>query len=103
MCLKAKPFKPFVVNESLSKIWEKEEELNILKEKKQLKLKQSKSCLGLTMNDFIVQFENTKIKNLLKNNKMLYKKYKPSKIDLNSIKNFFDEIKRKNNIINNNN
>ena len=103
MCLKAKPFKPFVVNESLSKIWEKEEELNILKEKKQLKLKQSKSCLGLTMNDFIVQFENTKIKNLLKNNKMLYKKYKPSKIDLNSIKNFFDEIKRKNNDNNNNN
>ena len=55
------------------------------------------------MNDFIVQFENTKIKNLLKNNKMLYKKYKPSKIDLNSIKNFFDEIKRKNNDNNNNN
>ena len=102
MCLKAKPFKPFVVNEELSKLWEKEEENNILKEKKKLKLKQSKSCLGLTVNDFIVQFENTKIKNLLKN-KMIYKKYKPSKIDLNSIKNFFDEIKRKNNDNNNNN
>lgn len=96
MCLNAKPFKPFVVNESLSKIWEKEEEQYILK-KKQSKLKQSKSCLGLTMNDFIVQFENTKIKSLLKNNKMMYRKYKPSKIDLNSIKNFFDDIKRKNN------
>lgn len=102
MCLKAKPFKPFVVNESLSKIWEKEEEYNILK-KKQSKLKQSKSCLGLNVNDFIVQFENRKIKNLLKNNKMMYKKYKPHKIDLNSIKNFFDEIKRKNNSNDNNN
>jgi len=102
MCLNAKPFKPFVINESLSKIWEKEEEQYILK-KKQSKLKQSKSCLGLTMNDFIVQFENTKIKSLLKNNKMMYRKYKPSKIDLNSIKNFFDDIKRKNNSNYNNN
>ena len=102
MCLRANPFKPFAINESLKIKWEKEEEINILKQKKKLKLKPSLSCVSLSMNDFIIEFENNKLKKKLKNNNLFYNKYKPKRIDLKSIKSFFDKMKNINNNKNNN-
>ena len=96
MCLKAKPFRPFVVNENYNKMWKKEEELN----EKKLKMKKSVSIIGLSINDFIHQFENNNIKNVLKSKNAFYNKYKPKKIDINNIKSFFNEVR---NINNNNN
>ena len=94
MCLRGKPFRPYIINE---KIWEKEEEQKILKENKKIKLKQNYSCLGLSLKDFLIQFENSNIKKKLKNKNIICKKYKPKKIDLNCIKNFFDDMENINN------
>ena len=93
MCLKAKPFKPFVVSEAYNKMWEKEEE----QEKKRSKMRKSVSIRGLSVKDFINQFENKNIKKILNNKNIFHNKYKPKKIDVNNIKSFFNEIRNKNN------
>ena len=93
MCLKSNPFKPFVICESFKKKWEKEEEQNILRKKQTLKMKQNISGLKLSLNDFIVEFENTTLKKRLKIGNIFNKRYKPKKIDLNCIKSFFDEMR----------
>ena len=93
MCLKAKPFKPFVVSEAYNKMWEKEEE----QKKKRSKMRKSVSIRGLSVKDFINQFENKNIKKILNDKKIFLKKYKPKKIDVNNIKSFFNEMRNKNN------
>ena len=101
MCLKAKPFRPFVISESFTKIWEKEEQQKITSEKRQLKLKSSKSCLGLSLNDFVMKFENKKIRKIFKNKNLFLKRYRPKKIDISCIHSFFEEMKNENNEGNN--
>ena len=99
MCINAKPFRPFTISESLKKKWEKEEEQNLLKHNQKLKMKQSFSCFGLSLKDFICEFENTKIKKLIKNKNNKYNiKYRPKKVDLYSIKSFFSKMRTINNI-----
>ena len=93
MCLKAKPFKPFVVSEAYNKMWEKEEE----QKKKRSKMRKSVSIRGLSVKDFINQFENKNIKKILNDKNIFVKKYKPKKIDVNNIKSFFNEMRNKNN------
>ena len=93
MCLEAKPFKPFIVSEAYNKMWEKEEE----QKKKRSKMRKSISIRGLSVKDFINQFENKNIKKILNNKNIFHKKYKPKKIDVNNIKSFFNEIRNKNN------
>ena len=93
MCLKAKPFKPFVVSEAYNKMWEKEEE----QEKKRSKMRKSVSIRGLSVKDFINQFENKNIKKILNNKNIFHNKYKPKKIDVNNIKSFFNEMRNKDN------
>ena len=88
MCLTAKPFRPFIINE---KIWEKEEKIN-LKESKGPKMKTNYSCISLE--DFIIIFENANSKKGLKTRNISYKKYRPKKIDLNSINTFFKEMEK---------
>ena len=94
MCLESKPFKPFFISEEYIKLWENEEKEKLLKEKQKLKIKPSNDNIGFCLNDFLIEFENTKTKKIKNNVK--YKKYEPKKIDLNSIKNFFDKMKSKN-------
>ena len=94
MCLESKPFKPFFISEEYIKLWENEEKEKLLKEKQKLKIKPSNDNIGFCLNDFLIEFENTKTKKIKNNFK--YKKYEPKKIDLNSIKNFFDKMKSKN-------
>jgi hypothetical protein len=93
MCLKAKPFRPFIVNE---KIWEKEEK-NIFMQKKSSKLETNGHH---SLEDFLMHFENANIKKGLKKQNSLFRKYKPKKIDINSIKIFFNDMQ---NIKNDNN
>ena len=103
MCLNSNPFRPFVINESYNRKWKKEEEQIILRKKQSSKIKQKISGLKLSLNDFIVEFENTNMKKILKNNNNsnLFNKYKPKKMDLNCIKYFFEEMKNINNKYNN--
>ena len=91
MCLHGNPFRPFVINDSLNKIWQKEEELNHIKEKQKLKMKKSFSGYNIPLKVFIVEFENKNIRKLLKSRNIFYNKYKPKKIDINIIKSFFNE------------
>lgn len=56
-------------------------------------MKFNNSSIGLCLKDFIIEFENSKTKKYFKN--IMHKKYKPKKINLNIIKNFFDEMKLK--------
>ena len=100
MCLNAKPFRPFTISESYKKKWEKEEEQNLLRQKQKLKMKPSKSFYGLSLKDFIVEFENKNIKKLLRNKNKVCKKYNPKTIDLYSINTFFNKMKNINNNIN---
>ena len=93
MCLEAKPFKPFIVSEAYNKMWEKEEE----QKKKRSKMRKSISIRGLSVKDFINQFENKNIKKILNNKNIFHKKYKPKKIDVNNIKSFFNEMRNKDN------
>ena len=95
MCLESNPFKPFVICEEYKKFWEKEKQEKILKEQKKLKMKTSNGSIGFCLTDFIIQFENTKIKKINKN--LRNKKYEPKKIDLNSFRNFFNKMKNQNN------
>ena len=92
MCLHANPFRPFVINDSLNKIWQKEEELNYIKAKQKLKVKPSLSSYNISLKIFVVEFENKNVRKLLKNRNIFYNKYKPKKIDINSIKSFFNEM-----------
>ena len=91
MCLESKPFKPFVISENYKKIWEKEKQENILKEKRKLEMKPSNGSIGFTLNDFIIEVESTKFKGRNLNGKN--KKYAPKKIDVNSVISFFNEMK----------
>lgn len=91
MCLHGNPFRPFVINDSLNKIWQKEEKLNHIKEKQKLKMKKSFSGYNIPLKVFIVEFENKNIRRLLKNRNIFYNKYKPKKININIIKSFFNE------------
>jgi hypothetical protein len=100
MCLNSNPFRPFVINESYNRKWKKEEEQIILRKRQSSKMKQKISGLKLSLNDFIVEFENTNMKKILKNSN-LFNKYKPKKLDLNCIKYFFEEMKNINNKYNN--
>ena len=93
MCLESKPFKPFIVSEAYNKMWEKEEE----QKKKRSKMRKSISIRGLSVKDFINQFENKNIKKILNNKNIFHKKYKPKKIDVNNIKSFFNEMRNKDN------
>ena len=93
MCLEAKPFKPFIVSEAYNKMWEKEKE----QKKKRSKMRKSISIRGLSVKDFINQFENKNIKKILNNKNIFHKKYKPKKIDVNNIKSFFNEMRNKDN------
>ena len=93
MCLRAKPFKPFVVYESYNKMWEKEEEQKL----KILKMKSSMNIKGLSFQDFIHQFENKSVKKLLNNKNIFHKKYIPKKIDVNNIQSFFNIMRNINN------
>ena len=95
MCLDSKPFKPFVVCEQYMKIWEKENQEKILEEKLNLKIKPSNGIIGFCFKDFIVQFENSKNRKI--NSNVNNKKYAPKKIDLMSVKNFFNKMKTINN------
>ena len=97
MCLHANPFKPFVINDSLNKIWQKEEELNHIKEKQKLKMKHSLSGYNIPLKVFIFEFENRNIRKLLKNINIFNDKYKPKKIDINNIKSFFSGMENINN------
>jgi hypothetical protein len=100
MCLNSNPFRPFVINESYNRKWKKEEEQIILRKRQSSKMKQKINGLKLSLNDFIVEFENTNMKKILKNSN-LFNKYKPKKLDLNCIKYFFEEMKNINNKYNN--
>ena len=95
MCLESKPFKPFVVSGHYKEIWEKEKKEEILKEKQRIKVKKSNGNLGFCLSDFIIEFENKKTK--IKNKNVNNKQYLPKKIDLNSVKSFFDIMKKQNN------
>ena len=96
MCLESKPFKPFKVSEKYMKLWAKEEEEKILKEKEKekLKVKPNNGSIGINLNDFIIEFENANKKPKYSNGKN--KKYAPTKIDLKSVINFFNEMKSNN-------
>jgi hypothetical protein len=98
MCLESKPFKPFKVSENYMKLWAKEEEEKILKEKQEIKMKPSNGSIGICLNDFIIEFENANKKP--KNANGRNKKYAPTKIDLKSVINFFNEMKSNNTEIN---
>ena len=89
MCLESKPFKPFKVSENYMKLWAKEEEE---------KMKPSNGSTGKCLNDFIIEFENANKKP--KNSNGRNKKYAPTKIDLKSVINFFNEMKSNNAEIN---
>jgi len=91
MCLESKPFKPFKVSEKYLKLWAKEEEEKMLKEKVNIKEKPSNGSIGICLNDFIKEFEN--INKRTKNANGKNKKYAPSKIDLKSVMDFFNEMK----------
>lgn len=95
MCIESIPFKPFVISEEYLKIWEKEQQDKLLKEKQKIKMKKSSEKFGFCLNDFIIEFENSKMKKINKNLKC--KKYEPKKIDLNSVKDFFDKMKNQKN------
>jgi hypothetical protein len=95
MCLKANPFKPFVISEEYKKNWEKERQEKILNEQKKLRMKPSNGSIGLCLTDFIIEFENTKTRKI--NKHLRNKKYAPKKIDLNSFRNFFNKMKIQNN------
>jgi hypothetical protein len=99
MCLESKPFKPFKESENYMKLWAKEEEEKILKEKQEIKMKPSNGSIGICLNDFIIEFENSIKKPKNRNGKN--KKYAPTKIDLKSVINFFNEMKSNNAEINN--
>ena len=95
MCLESKPFKPFYISEQYLKNWEKEEKEEIIKERHKIKMKPSNGSLDFSLNAFIIEFESltSRKKNKVINNK----KYIPKKIDLNSVRNFFDAMKKQNN------
>ena len=95
MCIESIPFKPFVISEEYLKIWEKEQQDKLLKEKQKIKMKKSSEKFGFCLNDFIIEFENSKMKKINKNLKC--KRYEPKKIDLNSVKDFFDKMKNQKN------
>ena len=92
MCLESRPFKPYVISQQYMKIWEKENQEKNLKEKL---IKPRNGIIGFCFNDFIIEFENTKNRKLSTNVKN--KKYEPKKIDLISVKNFFNKMKNQNN------
>ena len=96
MCLESIPFKPFVISEEYKKNWDKEKQEKILKEQKKLKMKPNNSSIGFCLVDFIIEFENTKIRKI-NNNHLRNKQYKPKKIDINSVKNLFNKMKIQNN------
>ena len=73
------------------KLWAKEEEEKMLREKENIKEKPSNGSIGICLNDFIKEFEN--INKRTKNANGKNKKYAPSKIDLKSIMGFFNEMK----------
>ena len=57
-------------------------------------MKPSNGNIGICLNDFIIEFENANKKP--KNGNGKNKKYAPTKIDLKSVINFFNEMKSKN-------
>ena len=95
MCLESKPFKPFIISAHYKEIWEKEKKEELLKEKQKIKMKHSDKNLGFCLSDFITEFENSTSRK--KNKNANNKQYLPKKIDLNSVKSFFDKMKKHNN------
>lgn len=86
MYYKSKPFKPFVIYEKYLKIWEKEEENEKFKNTEKIIIKNCKSNIEYSLNDFIFEFEKIKNKSSIKN------KYTPKKIDVNIFCNFFFQM-----------
>jgi hypothetical protein len=96
MCLESNPFKPFVISEEYKKIWEKEKQETFRKEQEKLKMKPSNGSIGFCLTDFIIEFENTKMRKI-NSNHLKFKKYEPKKIDVNIFSNFFNKMKIQNN------
>ena len=95
MCLESKPFQPFIISEKYIQIWEKEKEEKLFKEKQKLSRNMHSGSIGTCLNDFLIEFENSKIRRLNSRGQNLL--YTPNKIDLNSVRSFFEKMKLKNN------